>query len=288
MWIVLAALSAITSGVAVIFQKKGTSGNNIIQICAVHLLAIFVTVFCVTLLKGGWGQFASVTCRSWWLAVSSGLVQAASWIAYFLAMKKANVSFLMVLDKTGVVVTVLLAAVFLDEQITPAIVLGSVLILTGTALMYALHGGVSLLMNSENHWVIWGTVSPALQAISNMLAALDKTPVDTSVTTTIRMLTVVVCICTLARIKEGPFGRLVTLGVKKLSSLIIGGVILGVSYLLMYEAFSLGKVSAVTAIVRANFLITTMLAQMIFKEKLSKKGMSGFILVLFGVALFVL
>ena len=102
------------------------------------------------------------------------------------------------------------------------------------------------------------------------------------------MLAVVVCICTLARIKEGPLGRLVTLGVKKLSSLIIGGVILGVSYLLMYEAFSLGKVSAVTAIVRANFLITTMLAQMIFKEKLSKKGTAGFILVLFGVALFVL
>lgn len=189
----------------------------------------------------------------------------------FSSHEKANVSFLMVLDKTGVVVTVLLAAVFLDEQITPAIVLGSVLILTGTALMCALHGGVSQLMNSENHWVIWGTVSPALQAISNMLAALDKTPVDTSVTTTIRMLTVVVCICTLARIKEGPLGRQVTLGVKKLSSLIIGGVILGVSYLLMYEAFSLGKVSAVTAIVRANFLITTMLAQMIFKENCRRK-----------------
>lgn len=134
MWIALAFLAVVTSGVAVIFQKKGTCGNNIIQISALHLLALFVTVLLAALLKGGLVQFLSVPARSWWLAAVSGLVQAGSWVAYFAAMKKANVSFLMVLDKSGII-TMLLAAIFLQENITIVMMLGCVLILAGTALM---------------------------------------------------------------------------------------------------------------------------------------------------------
>lgn len=155
MYIVLSFLAAVTSGVAVIFQKKGTYGKNMIQISAVHLLALFVTVLCVTLLKGGAVQLVSVPSRSWFLAAVSGLVQAGSWVAYFFAMEKANVSFLMVLDKTGIIVTMLLAAVFLDERITIIMLLGSVLILAGTALMGDIKGAGRLL-GSGNRWILWG------------------------------------------------------------------------------------------------------------------------------------
>lgn len=168
MYIVLSFLAAVTSGVAVIFQKKGTYGKNMIQISAVHLLALFVTALCVTLLKGGAVQLVSVPSRSWFLAAVSGLVQAGSWVAYFFAMEKANVSFLMVLDKTGIIVTILLAAVFLDERITLVMLLGSMLILAGTALMGDLKGAGRLL-GSGNRWILWGIVSPALQAVSNIL-----------------------------------------------------------------------------------------------------------------------
>ena len=269
MYIVLSFLAAVTSGVAVIFQKKGTYGKNMIQISAVHLLALFVTVLCVTLLKGGAVQLVSVPSRSWFLAAVSGLVQAGSWVAYFFAMEKANVSFLMVLDKTGIML------------------LGSVLILAGTALMGDIKGAGRLL-GSGNRWILWGIVSPALQAVSNILAALDTAPVDTAVTTTIRMLVVTVCLCVLAAIREGSFRQLGQLGRRRIFMLVVGGVILGVSYLLMYKAYSMGKASIVTAIVRANFLVTTLLAGIVFHEHLSKKGVAGFIAVCAGVFLFLI
>lgn len=285
MWIALAFGAAVTSGVAVIFQKKGTSGNNIIQISAVHLLALFVTVLLVTVMKGGLTQFLSVPAQSWWLAAASGLVQAGSWVAYFAAMRKANVSFLMVLDKTGIIVTMLLAAIFLQENITIVMILGSVLVLTGTALMGNICN-LSKLLNHENRWLLWGIVSPALQAVSNILAKLDTSAVDTTVTTTIRMFVVAVCLCLLAYGKEGPFQRLQDLGGTRIAMLLLGGVILGASYLLMYKAFSIGTASAVTAIVRSNFLVTTVLARIFFKEKLSRRGILGFITVCIGVGLF--
>lgn len=202
-------------------------------------------------------------------------------------MEKANVSFLMVLDKTGIIVTMLLAAVFLDERITIIMLLGSVLILAGTALMGDIKGAGRLL-GSGNRWILWGIVSPALQAVSNILAALDTAPVDTAVTTTIRMLVVTVCLCVLAAIREGSFRQLGQLGRRRIFMLVVGGVILGVSYLLMYKAYSMGKASTVTAIVRANFLVTTLLAGIVFHEHLSKKGVAGFIAVCAGVFLFLI
>lgn len=288
MWIILALLASVTSGIAVIFQKKGTAGDNMIQISAVHLLALFATVFCVMLLKGGLTEFASVPVSSWWLAVASGLVQVASWIAYFYAIKEASVSFLMVLDKTGIIVTMLLAALLFDEPITFIMVLGSVLILVGASLMGNLHTSISQLFKKENHWILWGIASPALQALSNTMAKLDTAPIDTSVTTTIRMFVVAVSLCITAAVKEGSLRKLRDVGGGHIAMLVLGGAILGVSYLFMYESFSLGKVSTATAIVRANFLVTTLLARIVFKEKLSRLGVVGFLMVVLGVALFVL
>lgn len=258
-----------------------------IQISAIHLLALFVTVLCVTLLKGGPVQFVSVPSRSWFLAAVSGLVQAGSWVAYFFAMERANVSFLMILDKTGIIVTMLFAAVFLDERITIIMLLGSVLILTGTALMGDFKA-TGCLSGSGNRWILWGIVSPSLQAVSNILAALDTAPMDTAVTTTIRMLVVTVCLCVLAAVREGSFRQLGRLGRRRIFMLVAGGVILGVSYLLMYKAYSMGKASTVTAIVRANFLVTTLLAGIVFHEHPSQKGVAGFIAVCAGVFLFLI
>ena len=68
--------------------------------------------------------------------------------------------------------------------------------------------------------------------------------------------------------------------------LVVGGAVLGVSYLLMYKALSIGTTSAVTAIVRANFLVTTVLAHIFLKERLSRRGVLGFVTVCFGVGLF--
>lgn len=165
--------------------------------------------------------------------------------------------------------------------------LGSVLILAGTTLMGDIKGAGRLL-GSGNRWILWGIVSPALQAVSNILAALDTAPVDTAVTTTIRMLVVTVCLCVLAAIREGSFRQLGQLGRRRIFMLVVGGVILGVSYLLMYKAYSMGKASTVTAIVRANFLVTTLLAGIVFHEHLSKKGVAGFIAVCAGVFLFLI
>lgn len=286
MWIILASLAALTSGVAVIFQKKGTYGKHVIQISAVHLSALFITVLLVTLLNGGLEQFFLVPARSWWLAVASGAAQAASWVAYFAAMKQANVSFLMVLDKTGVVVTMLLAAILLHEQITAIMVLGGVLILAGTFLMGDLCGDTARLFCGENRWILWGIVSPSMQALSNVLAKMDTAPVDTASTTTIRMFVVAVCLCLLSLIKEGSFRQIKELGKYRVVMLVVGGAVLGVSYLLMYKALSIGTASAVTAIVRANFLVTTVLAHIFLKERLSRRGVLGFVTVCFGVGLF--
>ena len=287
MWITLSLLAAITAGTAVIFQKKGSCGSNIIQISAIHLLAVFITVFVVTLLSGDLIQLPLIPLRCWWLTVASGIVQAFSWIAYFLAMKEANVSFIMVLDKAGIIVTMLLAAILLNEKITFVMLLGSILILLGTYLMANLKNGRKQVFSRENRWIIYGLLSPSLQALSMVITKMDTANVDTSLTTSIRMFVVTVTLLLFACIKEGSLRKLKQLGAQNLLMLILGGIILGLSYLMMYRAIYLGPASIVTAIVRSNFLVTTILAVFVFGEKLSLRELGGFLLVCFGVILFI-
>jgi transporter family protein len=284
MWIVLALLSSLSAGVSVIFQKKGTGDKYILYTSALNVGAMFFMVLAITVVSGSFSELPLMTARCWNLTICSGVVQAASWIFYFLAMKDADVNYMMVLDKFNIVVTMVLAWLIVGEAITPLMLLASFLILGGTVVM-AEPGKLGKDKGSRR-WILWGLVSPALQAVSNILVKLDTTPVSTSLTTCVRMLVVAVVVFALAWIKEGRPGKIRELGKNKIHMLVLGGAVLGISYLLMYRAIYLGIAAVVTPIVKANILVTTILAYLFLGERLSKRGWTGFAIVCAGVALF--
>lgn len=89
MWVLLAVLAAVTSGVSVIFQKKGTAGEKILQISALNSVAMLAVMLLVCVAGGGYTQLQAITWNCWLLTIASGVVQAASWLTYFMAMRDA-------------------------------------------------------------------------------------------------------------------------------------------------------------------------------------------------------
>ncbi|MCF0138455.1 MAG: EamA family transporter [Oscillospiraceae bacterium] len=142
------------------------------------------------------------------------------------------------------------------------------------------------LCGGSNRWIIWGLVSPTLQAVSNILAKLDSTPVSVSLTTCIRVLVVALVLSIIAIIKEGSGLKLQHQDKGKLLYLILGGCILGVSYLLMYSAIYSGIAAVVTPIVKSNIIVTTVLANIFLDERLSRRGWAGFAIVCAGLVFF--
>ena len=108
MWIIWALLAAVFSGVCVIFQKKVASAGKVLQTAAINVVIVVITVFLAALMRGKLPELALLSAKGWYLAAAAGLLQAASWIAYFLALRDANVSLFMVLDKTGIIFAMLM------------------------------------------------------------------------------------------------------------------------------------------------------------------------------------
>lgn len=164
--------------------------------------------------------------------------------------------------------------------------LGSAAILLGTGLMAAPRSGGSRIFSRENRWMLWALMSAFLTAASNIVIKLDVSLVDVAVVTLARMSVVAVCLCLFARMKEGSFCILRMLGKRDKVLLFLSGAIMGLAYLCMYQALVTGTASAVTAITRAGFLISTLLARIVFQERLSRKGVIGFCVVCLGASLF--
>lgn len=286
MWVILAFLSALFSGFSVIFQKQGMNGKTM-QISAMSNTAGLITMVITVCFSGSLAQIGSITGMSWLLTLASGLVQALSWITYFAALKDAQVSAMMALDKVNIVVSMILSFLILNEVITGWMIVGCLLILLGSLLMTGTDPSAAAQPGGRS-WVAWAIISPSLQALANVLAKLDTSSADANLISALRTTVVVVVLWLVSLLREGKPDVQKMLAGRAGVNLLIGGAMVGISYIFMYQAIHDGINSVVTPIVKTNFLISTVAARVFLHEKIGKKGVLGFVAVSIGVLMFLI
>lgn len=286
MWVILAFLSALFSGFSVIFQKQGMNGKTM-QISAMSNTAGLITMVITVCLSGSLAQIGSITGMSWLLTLASGIVQALSWITYFAALKDAQVSAMMALDKVNIVVSMILSFLILNEVITGWMIVGCLLILLGSLLMIGTDPSAAAQPGGRS-WVAWAIISPSLQALANVLAKLDTSSADANLISALRTTVVVVVLWLVSLLREGKPDVQKMLAGRAGVNLLIGGAMVGISYIFMYQAIHDGINSVVTPIVKTNFLISTVAARVFLHEKIGKKGVLGFVAVSIGVLMFLI
>ena len=286
MWVILAFLSALFSGFSVIFQKQGMNGKTM-QISAMSNTAGLITMVITVCLSGSLAQIGSITGMSWLLTLASGIVQALSWITYFAALKDAQVSAMMALDKVNIVVSMILSFLILNEVITGWMIVGCLLILLGSLLMTGTDPSAAAQPGGRS-WVAWAIISPSLQALANVLAKLDTSSADANLISALRTTVVVVVLWLGSLLREGKPDVQKMLAGRAGVNLLIGGAMVGISYIFMYQAIHDGINSVVTPIVKTNFLISTVAARVFLHEKIGKKGVLGFVAVSIGVLMFLI
>ena len=135
MWFVFALLSAVFAAATSILAKIGISGVNSNLATALRTVVVLVMAWGMVFLTDAQGGIGAISRRSWLFLILSGLATGASWLCYFRAVQLGEVSRVAPVDKLSVVLTVLLAAVFLHEKLTVKSLVGAVLITAGTVLM---------------------------------------------------------------------------------------------------------------------------------------------------------
>ena len=135
MWFIFALLSAIFAALTSILAKVGIDGVNSNLATAIRTVVVVVMAWGMVFLTNAQNGITEISRKSWIFLILSGLATGASWLCYYRALQIGDASKVVPIDKLSVVITLVLAFVFLHEDFTIKSLVGCILIGIGTLIM---------------------------------------------------------------------------------------------------------------------------------------------------------
>ena len=289
MWLLLAVISTLFIGVSTRLSKIGIKEADPYVTGAVTNTVLLSAFALTALFSGAFGQVSDMGLWTWVSVGSSGLVLSVSWVFYFLGLKGGSISVFLAIQSLTIVVSMILCAVFIGEKITLLMILGTVMIVSGTLLMMDRQELSALkdkhILRSDQRWILFAALSAVFASVSYVIVKADRAPIDTNVTSTFRYIIVVAALWAilLKKRKTGEFGKIAG---KCWLFILLGAAASGAGHVLVYKALFLGKAAVIMTIYRMGMVISIILSRIFLHEKLRKKGWFGFALLIGGVVLF--
>lgn len=135
MWAVFAVLSAVFAALTSILAKIGIDGVNSNLATAIRTMVVVAMAWGMVFLTHAQSGITEISKKSWLFLILSGLATGASWLCYYRALQMGEASKVVPIDKLSVVITLVLAFVFLHEELTAKSLIGCILIGVGTLVM---------------------------------------------------------------------------------------------------------------------------------------------------------
>jgi transporter family protein len=135
MWIIFAILSAVFAALTSILAKVGIDGVNSNLATAIRTVVVVIMAWVMVFLTNAQIGLPQISKKSWIFLILSGLATGASWLCYYRALQIGEASKVVPIDKLSVVITLILAFVFLHEEFTVKSLIGCILISVGTLVM---------------------------------------------------------------------------------------------------------------------------------------------------------
>lgn len=135
MWFIMALLSAVFASLTSILAKVGIEGVNSNLATAIRTVVVVIMAWGMVFITNTQGGISDISRKSWLFLILSGIATGASWLCYYKALQIGEASKVVPIDKLSVVITLILAFVFLHEDFTAKSLIGCALIGAGTLLM---------------------------------------------------------------------------------------------------------------------------------------------------------
>lgn len=285
MWIAYAFGSAVFAGLTSILAKCGIQKTDSTVATAIRTFVVLIFAWVMVFIVGSQGSIGDISRKTLIFLILSGLSTGASWLCYFHALQIGDINKVVPVDKSSIILTVILAFLFFREPVSAAKLIGLVGIGIGTYLM------IEKKQSSGNQqgrgWLFYALGSAVFASLTSILGKIGISGVESNLGTAIRTGVVLVMAWVMvfvtgkqSKLKEVPRGEL---GFICLSGLATGG-----SWLCYYRALQDGPASIVVPIDKLSILLTVAFAYVVFHEKLSKKGLAGLALITAGTLVMLL
>ena len=135
MWLIFAILCSVFAALTSILAKIGIDGVNSNLATAIRTAVVLALSWLMVFVTGAQSGISEINKRNWMFLILSGLATGASWLCYYKALQIGEASKVIPIDKMSVVLTLILAFIFLHEQFTAKTLVGIIFLTTGTILM---------------------------------------------------------------------------------------------------------------------------------------------------------
>lgn len=280
LWLFFALGSAFFAGITAVLAKIGIENVNSTLATALRTIVVLFFSWVMVFVVGSQEGIFQITGTTLLFLILSGLSTGASWLCYFKALQLGDVNKVAPIDKSSTVLTILLAFLFLHEPMSFPQVLGVLGIGAGTLLMITKKETTGDQPQSRA-WLVYAFLSAVFASLTSIFGKIGVENVESNLGTAIRTIVVLVMAWLMVFV-TGEQKGIRNIGKKSWLFLFLSGITTGLSWLCYYRALQDGPASVVVPIDKLSILVTIAFSWIVLKERLTRKGAVGLVLILAG------
>lgn len=279
-WVAYACGSAFFAGITSILAKIGIKKTDSTVATAIRTIVVLIFSWMMVYIVGSQNTISAISQKTLLFLILSGLATGASWLCYFKALQIGDINKVVPIDKSSIVLTLILSFLILGEAISTTKIIGMVGITIGTFLMIQKNSGSKKLIKG-NQWLIYAVLSAGFASLTSILGKIGIDGVESNLGTAIRTIVVLIMSWLMVFIsgKQKTVGKIT---LHELFFIVLSGLATGASWLCYYRALKDGLANVVVPIDKLSILITIAFSAIVFKEKLSSKARIGLLLIVVG------
>lgn len=279
MWIVFALLAALFSGLTTICAKKGVKNVDPILGSSIRTTVVLLISFLIVIL---FSSFDKVNFKTITFLILSGVSTTLLWLNYFKALDLGNVNEVTPVDKTSIVLTLILSCIFLNEKITAIKIISSILIISGAFLM----------VNKEEHssnkrWIKYAILTAIFTSVSAIISKIGLRDIEPNLGNLYRTIFVFIFMWIIVLLKKKQ-KHIKSINKKSWLYLILSGITTSLSWICYFNALKEGEASIVFPIEKLSVVVSIGLSYILLKERMTKKSIIGLILIVAGTYILII
>ena len=284
MWVLYAFGSAFFAGLTSILAKCGIKKADSNVATAIRTIVVLIFSWIMVFVVGAQGQIIDVSAKTWIFLILSGIATGASWLCYFRALQIGDVNRVVPIDKSSTILTIILAFIFLREEISALKLVCVVLITIGTYMMITkkeISQDEQDKTKGSHGWLFYAVLSAVFASLTSILGKVGIEEINSNLGTAIRT-AVVLIMAWIVVFVTGKQHTIKHIEKNELGFICLSGLATGSSWLCYYKALQDGLASVVVPIDKLSIVVTIAFSYIVFKERLTIKSFAGLVLIIAG------
>lgn len=283
MYLIFALASAICSALTAVLSKLGLKNINSHAATFFRTGVVLIFVWLIVFITGAHERVQGFSPKTLGFLLCSGLAGGGSWLCYFKALQMGRVSQVAAVDKSSIILTILMGILFLNESAGAVKFIGLVFIAVGTYLMLERRRAEEK-RAVRSSWFFYAAGSAVFAALTAILAKIGLSGIDANLGTALRTSVIFVFAGLMLPITNSAKALR---GVRKKDLFFLGlsGAATGAAWLCYFQALQLGEAGTVAALDKLSIVFTVLFSRIVLRERVSKRAVVGLVLLTVGTLL---